>query len=345
MQGGEGEELGHELVRVGATLEVNGDFQAVQTRLISHVRDLPDFARLDELRHLVNNGLHGGGVWDFGDFNEVFTLGVVPLGPQLYAAPAGAVNVLQGLLVVEQLAPGGEVRGLQNGQQVRLRVLHPGDGGLAHLPQVEPAQVGGHAHGDALVGRHQHVGEGGGQQGGLLELAIVVGHKVHGVLVNVPEQFLTDGIQPHLGVSGGGPGHVPGVHLAEVTFGVHQGVEQSPIAPGEAHHGVVNGDVAVGIELHGGAHHVGALGAGAREQLHLVHGVQQLAVAGLEAVDFRDGPGDDHRHGVGHVVQLQGLGDGLLQHLGVESHDVGVCLLLCPLCGGLLLSHVIPSLS
>src|SRR5699024_9789461 len=102
-------------------------------------------------------------------------------------------------------------------------------------------------HGDALVGGHQHVGEGGGQQGGLLQLAVVVVHKVHRVLVDIPEQLGADGVQPHLGVPAGRPGHVPGVHLAEVALAVHEGVEQGPVAPAEADHGVVDGRVPVGV--------------------------------------------------------------------------------------------------
>ena len=57
---------------------------------------------------------------------------------------------------------------------------------------------------------------------------------------------------------------------------------------------------------------------------------------GLEAVDLRDGPGDDDRHGVGHVVQFQRLSNGLLQHLGVQPHHVGVIKFLS-LLGSLLL--------
>ena len=119
-------------------------------------------------------------------------------------------------------------------------------------------------------------------------------------------------------------------------------MEQSAVAPGEAHHRLVDGGVAVGIQLHGGAHHVGGLGALSPQQVHLVHGVQQLAVAGLEAVNLRDGPGDDDAHGVGHIVDLQRLGDGLLQHLGAQAHDVGV-VLMGIVFGCLLFCHGIPS--
>ena len=47
-------------------------------------------------------------------------------------------------------------------------------------------------------------------------------------------------------------------------------------------------------------------------------------MGGLEPVDLRDGPGDDDAHGVGHVVQFQGIGDGLLHHRGVEAQNVGI---------------------
>ena len=46
-------------------------------------------------------------------------------------------------------------------------------------------------------------------------------------------------------------------------------------------------------------------------------------MGGLEAVDLRDGPGDDDGHGVGHIVDLQGVRDGLLQGLAHKPHHVG----------------------
>ena len=112
-----------------------------------------------------------------------------------------------------------------------LRVLEEGYGGIAHLPQVEAAQAAGHAYGNALVGGHQHIGEGSGQKGRLLELAVIVVHKIHRVLVDVPEQLTADGVQLGLGVPGGGPGHIAGIDLAEVALGVHKGVEQRAVAP------------------------------------------------------------------------------------------------------------------
>ena len=122
-----------------------------------------------------------------------------------------------------------------------------GDGRLADLFEVKAADVAGHAHGDAGVIGNQHIGEGGGQEGRLLAGGIVVVHKVHGVGVDVPEELGADGVELCLGVAAGGVGHVPGVDLAEVALGVDKGVEQRLIAPGETHHGLVDGGVAVGI--------------------------------------------------------------------------------------------------
>ena len=67
-------------------LEVDGELQAVEVGLVPHVGDLLDLAGLDQLRHLVQNGLHGGGVWDLVNFDEVFRLDIAPLGPELHGA-------------------------------------------------------------------------------------------------------------------------------------------------------------------------------------------------------------------------------------------------------------------
>ena len=54
LQGGELEELLHELFGVDAALEVDGELQAGQVRLVAHVADLLDLAGLDELGDLVD---------------------------------------------------------------------------------------------------------------------------------------------------------------------------------------------------------------------------------------------------------------------------------------------------
>src|SRR5699024_9710703 len=115
----------------------------------------------------------GGGVGNFRDLDQVAILHVAPSGPELEAAPSGGVDLPGGRFVKQQLAPGGEVRPRQGLQNVVVRIFHQGNGGVADLFQVERTDVACHAHGDALVGRHQHVGEGGGQQSRLFGGGVV----------------------------------------------------------------------------------------------------------------------------------------------------------------------------
>ena len=247
LKGGHAEQLDHELVRVYAPLEVDGELEAAQIGFVPHIGDLPDLSGLDEVGHLVHNGLGGGGVGDFKDLDDILGFEVAPSGPELEAAPACGIDLPGGGLVIEQLAAGGEIGAGHGGKQVVVGIFHQGDGGFADLGEVEGADIAGHAHGDALIGSHQHIGEGGGQEGRLLHGGVVVVHHVHGVAVDVPEQLGAERIQLGLGVSGGGIGHIPGVDLAEVALGIHKGVEQRLIAPGQTHHGFIDGGVAVGV--------------------------------------------------------------------------------------------------
>ena len=157
------EELLHQLFRVSAPLQVNGQLQAGQVGLIPYIGDLLQLARLHKLGDLVHNGLCRGGIGDLIDLDDPLLLDIPPFGPHLEGAPAGAVDLRHLCPVVKKLSPRGEIGSFQDGEQVALRVLHKGDGGFAHLLQIEAAEVGGHAHGNALIGRDQHIGEGGGQ--------------------------------------------------------------------------------------------------------------------------------------------------------------------------------------
>ena len=234
--------------------------------------------------------------------------------PHLDAAPSCLKDLPHLGRVVQDLAAAHKVGGGHGRADVVLRVFDEGDGGGAQLGQVERADVAGHAHRDAEGVVGQNGREGDGQQGRFGGGAVVVGDKIHRLLVDVPEQFFADRLQPRLGVAGGGAGHIPAVSLAEVALAVHIGDQQALVAAAHPDHGVVDGGVAVGVQVHGGAHDVGRLGPGALEQPHPVHGVQQLAVGGLEAVDLGQRPADDDAHGVGHIVGFQGAGDGVLQN-------------------------------
>ena len=308
------EQLRHQLFRVHAALEVEGELEAVQVGLVAHVADLFDLAGLDQLGDLVHDGFHRGGRRDLGDLDHVLAGHHVVPGTDLHAAAAILVNFPHLGFVVQDLAAAHEIRGGHGGGDVVLGILHQGDGGVAQLRQIERADVACHADRNAQRVVGQNGREGDGQQGRLGGGAVVVGDEINGLLVDVPEQLLADIFELGLGVTGSGAGHIAAVSFAEVALAVHKGHEQTFVAAAHAHHGVIDGGVAVGVQVHGAAHDVGRFGAGAFQQPHLVHGVEQLAVGGLEAVDLRQGAGDDDAHRIGHIVGLQRAGDGVFQH-------------------------------
>ena len=92
----------------------------------------------------------------------------------------------------------------------------------------------------------------------------------------------------------------------------------------KADEGFIDRAVAVGVQAHGLPHDIGAFGARARKQAHLVHGVKQFAVGGLKAVYLRDRAGDDDAHGVGHKVFLERFGDRLFEDDARVFNDGGV---------------------
>ena len=104
-------------------------------------------------------------------------------------------------------------------------------------------------------------------------------------------------------------------------------VQQRLVAARQTHHRLIDGGVAVRVQLHRLADDVGGFGAGLCEKPHFVHGVQKLAVRRLEAVNLRNGTRDDDRHGVGHIVGLQRLTDRLLEHLRPQPHHIRVVML------------------
>ena len=165
------------------------------------------------------------------------------------------------------------------------------------LAQVVRRHVGRHADRDAGGAVDEQVRERCGQHGGLQELVVVVGHEVDDIFVEVGGQRLRGGCHASLGVSGGRRAVVEG---AEVTVTVHEGQTQRE-GLGEAHHGVVDGGVAVRVELthdltgHAGALDVAFIGA----QAHLLHHVEDAALHGLEAVaGVGEGARINHRVGV-----------------------------------------------
>ena len=310
----------HELVRVSAALEVYGDLEAAQVRFVTDIRDFPDLAGLDQLGHLIDDRLDGRGVWDLRDLDEVLFFEVAPLAAHLEGAAPGLIDLTHLGLIQDDLAAGREIRRRQGGHDIVIWVFDAGNGRAADLMQVKAAERGCHADGDAGIGRDQDVGEGRRQQGWLLHRAVVVIYHVDRVAVDVAEQLNAERIELGLGVTRGRISHIPRIYLAEVAFGIDKRGQKRLIAPGQAHHRLIDGRVAVRIQFHGLADDIGRFGAVAGQQALFVHGVQQLPMGRLKPIDLRDGARDNDAHRIGHIVCAQGLGDGLLGRFERRLH-------------------------
>ena len=323
------EQAGHELIRVLPALEVDGQFQTIQVGLIAHVADFTDLAQFDQFSDLIHDRFDGSRGRNSRYIDAIVFFVVAPLGADTHTTAAFFQHILHLGRVVQDGAAAHKIGGGDDLPQVSLGVFHQGDGGVAQFLQVEGADIGGHTDRDAQRIVSQNGGEGDRQQGRFCRCTVIVWHKVDGVLVDVAEQFVTDGFQLGLSITGGGVGHIAAVRLAEVTFGVDKRHQQALVGAAHTHHRIVDGSIAVGVQVHGAAHDVGTFGAVALEQAHAVHGIQQLAVRRFEAVDLRQSAGDDDAHGVGHIVGFQRIGDGRFQHLA-RREDLDVIAQLGP---------------
>ena len=142
--------------------------------------------------------------------------------------------------------------------------------------------VGGHAHGNAGGAVDQQVGERRRQDIRLGELVVVVRNEVHHVLVEVVRQRERGRREAGLRVA---RRRRTVVERSEVAVAIDQRKPQREVL-GHADHGVVDGGVAVRVELaHDLAHHAGALDVAAvRPQAHVTHHVQDAPLHRLEAV-------------------------------------------------------------
>ena len=243
-------ELPHELVGVGPALHVDRDFEAVLVGLVTDIGDFLQLTGLGLLDDLVDDGLGHGGRRDLGDVDAVVLLVVGVPGTDGDAAAAGVEDFRHLVPVVDDHTAAREVRRLQVVHDVDVRVLDEGHGRLTDLLQVEGTDGARHTDSDTHVVVDEDAREGDRQQGRLLHGGVVVVDEVDGVFIDVPEQFRGDLFEFCFRVSGSRPGHVSRIGFTEVPLRVDIRVEQRFIAPGQADHGVVDGRVAVGVQLH-----------------------------------------------------------------------------------------------
>ena len=291
--------------------------------LVAHVGNALDLAVAHGLADGDDETIRIDLVRQFGDHQAhaaVDLLGV-DHGAHGDEATAGAVGLFDAL-VAEDGGAGGEVRSLDDADQVFQQFLAAGVrmverpvDAVRHLAHVMRRDVGGHADGDAGGTVDEQVREAGRQHGRLLGLAVVVGHEVDGVLVDVAHHFHGQRGHAAFGVTHGGGRVIAGG--AEVALAVDEHVAHRP-GLGHTHQGVVDGGIAVRVVLthhvadHAGALVVAAIGAVAA----VVHRVDHTAMHGLHAVaHVRQGTLDDHGEGIRQV----GLAHLLLQVLALDA--------------------------
>ena len=190
------------------------------------------------------------------------------------------------------------------------------DGGVADFVQVVRQYLATQAHGNALGALCQQQGELHGQRHRLLVAAVVGEFPLR--RLRVEDHVEGELRQSGLDVTAGG-GIVARQDVTPVSLAVDEQVLLSQL-----HQRVLDGGVAVGVELHRVAHDVGHLVEAS--VVHALHGVHDAPLHGLEAVgDVRHGAFQDY---VGCVVEeptlvhlVQVVGDAFYL-LYVVSHVV-----------------------
>ena len=313
LEGGLLEELVDDDAGLFAALELDDD-AGVFVGLVAEVADAFELFLADELGDAQDEVGAVHVIRDFRD-NDLLHAGLHLLGVGL---AADADDALAGLEVGEDAfaagddAAGGEVRALDEAAEVihrDARVVDDSAGGGDNLVQVVRRDVGRHADGDAGRAVHQKIRQRRWEDGRLGGRLLVVGREVDGVFLDVGEEVLGDVFKAGLGVTVGRRRIT--VHGAEVTLRVDEGVAHDPVL-GEAHEGVVNGGVAVGVVvLEDFADHAGALVERAVvQQAFAQHGVKDAALHGFQAVaGVGEGARNDDRHRVFDVGRLHDVGD------------------------------------
>ena len=320
--------------------------------VVADVGDAGEAPRVHQFRDLGGQVVGVAHVGQLRD-RDALTPGGVLLqfhdGPHDHRSASRAVSVLDAAPPDDQPAT-GEVGALDAGHRGLEEFLPGGVGmgqrpldGVVDLAQVVGGDVGGHAHRDARGAVHEEVREPRRQHRRFGVPVVVVGFEVDGVLFDVTDHL--DGQRSHLAL---GVAHRGGLVVALGTEVALPGDEGMPHRPWlrQAHQGVVDGAVAVGVvETHHIADHAGTLVPAAVGPVSAVpHRVQDATVHGFEAVaHVREGAPHDHGHGVVEVglldLHLEVDGGGVPLHLLFEALRLGLELFVDALGAVGLVSH------
>ena len=187
-------------------------------------------------------------------------------------------------------------------RELRVGIVDERDGGVDDLRQIVWRNFRRHADGDSVGAVDQQVRNARGKNVGLDFAAVVVGMEVDSVFVEIFKQRSGNLRKLRFGVTVGC--RRISIDGAEVALTKNRRIAHRPVLR-ETDKSVVHGEVAVGMVL---AHHVSDdAGAFARRairiQPHLLHGVKDAAVDGLESVaNIGQRAADDDRH---RIVEIR----------------------------------------
>ena len=302
----------HQQFHIRTAFQVDGDFQTVQVRFISHIGDILDLARLYQCNDFINDSFNISRIRDLCHFDTVILFIILILCTEFYAAAACLIDLFQFFSVINQLTACRKIRGRKMFHQINSVILDKFRCCFAQFRQIEAADGRSHTNGDTQIGVRKDIGESCRQEGRFSHAAIIVIHKINGIFVDIRKDFLTDRFQFYFCITGCSISHILGIIFTKVPLGVYKRHQQGFIIPCQTHHGFIDSTVTVRVQFHGLTNYIGRLCSVALQKAHLIHGIQQLSVGRLEAINFRDRTGNDDTHGIGHVVQLQCIGDALL---------------------------------
>ena len=283
-------------------LQYDNDADTLLITLVIDVGDTLNLLLIHELCNLLHQLCLIDHIGNLGHHDALPTaLGILNLSLSTdYHTALTRLNGLPDTLVAIDNGTCGEVGTLHiltHLAGLHIGVVDVGTDGVAALREVVGSHVGGHTHSDTIRAVDHQQGDTSGEHGGLqLGIVEVVG-EVHGILLDVGHHLVGD--FPHAGL---GVTHSCGrvaIHRAEVTLTIHQRVAQAPRLR-HAAHSVVDGTIAVGVELtHHITHDTGALTGrlvGVKTQL-VAHAIEDAAMNGFHTVPcIGQSSRNDYRH-------------------------------------------------
>ena len=294
--------------RAFATLQFNDDTHAVLVGLVAQTVGAYalDLLVLDQFGDFLDQARLIDLIGQFGDDDaRLVAVGIFDLGTGAHidAAAPGAVGLADAGCAVDDA--GGRKIGARNVvHQVvdaERRVVDQRDTGIDHFAEIMRRDIGRHADRDAARAIHQQVWNTRRQNRRLPLLAVVIGHEIDRVAIDVGEQLVGNLVETALGVTHGR--RRVAIDRAEVALPVDERVAQREILR-HAHQGVVDRGVAVGMVFtHHLTDHTGAFDVGSvPDVIGFLHREQHTAVHGFQPVTgVWQCASHDYAHRVIHV--------------------------------------------